>query len=284
MARVADAIDIFKLNHRIKVSNPNDELGQLAGTLNSLIARLERAVAEIQRFTADASHEIRTPLAALRSEAESTLRQPRTVEQYQQSLTTVVEEVTRLGRLADQLLSLSRHDAGLVHCRQEHLRVDALVLDVVEQLQPIAAAGQITLHTNSLIPCETIGDDLLIGRALFNVVENAIKYTLPGGDVKIQCSVVDSAIELTVTDTGIGIAQEHLPRIFDRFYRVDSSRSLASGGTGLGLAIARAAIETHEGRIDIMSDVGVGTTVTIQLPDRSRPMLTPTETVMCHSE
>lgn len=284
MVRVADAIDITRLNQRIQVSNPNDELGHLAGTLNSLIGRLERAVEEIQRFTADASHEIRTPLAVLRAEAESALRKPRSSEQYQQSLTTIVDEATHLGRLADQLLNLSRHDAGLTRCRGEHLRVDALIRDVVEQLQPIAAERDITLRTPALEPCETIGDDLQVGHVIFNVIENALKYTLPQGAVSIRCSVVATEILITVKDTGVGIAAEHLPRVFDRFYRVDSSRNIASGGTGLGLAIARAAVQSHGGRIEIDSEVGVGTIVSIHLPDHSRPACISSAAVMCQCE
>jgi heavy metal sensor kinase len=266
IVQVAAAITISGLDRRIEVSNPHDEIGHLAATLNLLIARLERAVAEIQRFTADASHELRTPLAVLRSEAESALRKTRSPEEYQRTLTVVVEEATRLGSLADQLLNLSRQDAGIVACRQEPVRVDALLLDVVEQLRPLASVRGVALETGDIESCEILGDDLQLGQAFFNVVENAIKYTQPGGSIDLECRVLEGCVEVMVRDTGIGIPVEHLGRVFDRFYRVDSSRQSRTGGAGLGLAISRTAVLAHHGEIQVESEVGIGTTVTIRLP------------------
>jgi heavy metal sensor kinase len=270
IVRIADSINISNLNRRIEVPNRHDELGQLAGTLNSLIARLEQAVEEIQRFTADASHELRTPLAVLRAEAESALRKPRTSEEYQQSLTTVVEEATRLGRLADQLLNLSRHDAGLTNLRRERLSVDALLLDIVEQLRPLAATRSITLNIGSMKSFELVGDDLLLRQAIFNLADNAIKYTRKHGEVTVECEADTVGAQIRVIDTGIGIPHEHLPRVFERFYRVDPSRNTDIGGAGLGLAITRATVQLHGGSIEIDSKVNVGTTVTIRLPGASR--------------
>ncbi len=267
IVQVAAGITISDLDRRIEVTNPHDELGHLATTLNSLIARLERAVDEIQRFTADASHELRTPLAVLRSEAESALRKRRTPEEYEQTLSIVVEEATRLGCLADQLLSLSRHDAGVTECRQESVRVDALLLDVVEQLRPVAEARGVVLETTAIESYEMAGDDIRLSQAFFNVVDNAIKYTAKNGSVDIQCRVKNWSAVIDIRDTGIGIPSEHLGRVFDRFYRVDSSRHSQSGGAGLGLAIARTAVLAHQGEISIQSEPGVGTTVTIRLPE-----------------
>ena len=266
IARVAETITISNLHQRIDVVNPQDELGHLASTLNSLIARLERAVDEIQRFTADASHELRTPLAVLRMEAESALRVRRSPEEYERTLSTVVEEATRMGRLADQLLNLSRHDAGIIDCRREPVRVDALLLDVVEQARSLAADKGISLDTTAISPAEMMGDDLLLGQAVFNVLENAIKYTPHGGCVTVQCELRAETILLRIHDTGIGIPREHLDRVFDRFYRVDPSRHSATGGAGLGLAITRSAIQMHGGDIEIQSEVGVGTTFIIRFP------------------
>jgi heavy metal sensor kinase len=270
IVRIADSINISNLNQRIEVPNRHDELGQLAGTLNSLIARLEQAVEEIQRFTADASHELRTPLAVLQAEAESALRRPRSSEEYQQALSTVVEEAIRLGRLADQLLNLSRHDAGVTNLRRERLRVDALLLDIVEQLRPLAGTRSITLNIGSMNSLEVFGDDLLLSQALFNIVDNAIKYTRDHGDVTVECEVDAVGAQIRVIDTGIGIPHEHLPHVFDRFYRVDTSRNSAIGGAGLGLAITRANVQLHGGSIEIESEVNVGTTVTIRFPLASR--------------
>lgn len=269
IVQVAAGITISDLDRRIEVTNPHDELGHLATTLNSLIARLERAVDEIQRFTADASHELRTPLAVLRSEAESALRKRRTPEEYEQTLSIVVEEATRLGCLADQLLSLSRHDAGVTECRQESVRVDALLLDVVEQLRPVAEARGVELEASAIESYEMVGDDIRLSQAFFNVLDNAIKYTAKNGLVDIRCRVRNWSAVIDIHDTGIGIPSEHLGRVFDRFYRVDSSRHSQSGGAGLGLAIARTAILAHQGEISIQSEPGVGTTVTIRLPEAS---------------
>ncbi|MBI1349301.1 HAMP domain-containing protein [bacterium] len=266
IVRVAEAITITDLDRRIEVLNPHDELGHLAMTLNSLIARLERAVDEIQRFTADASHELRTPLAILRSEAESALRRPRTSEEYEQTLTVVVEEAVRLGSLADQLLSLSRHDAGITEIRHDPIFVDALLQDVVDKLQPSAETRGIALTSSHRESCELRGDDIRLSQVFFNVVDNAIKYTTSGGVVDITCHILERCAVIAVRDTGIGIPPEHLVRVFDRFYRVDSSRHSLTGGAGLGLAICRTAVLAHSGEIHIQSEVGVGTTVTIRLP------------------
>lgn len=266
MVEVAAAITISDLHRRIEVTNPHDELGHLATTLNSLIARLERAVNEIQRFTADASHELRTPLAVLRTEAESALRKPRTPEEYRSALSVVIEEATRLGRLADQLLNLTRNDSGLTACIQESVRVDAVLLDVAEQLRPLAAARGLTLSSKTVEPCEITGDDIRLSQAFFNVVDNAIKYTPEGGTVDVECRVEDESAVVVVRDSGIGIAHSHLSRVFDRFYRVDASRHSESGGAGLGLAIARSALRAHNGEITIQSEVGIGTVMIMTLP------------------
>lgn len=271
IVRVAASITISDLDRRIEVLNPHDELGYLATTLNSLISRLERAVDEIQRFTADASHELRTPLAILRTEAEAALRKPRSQEEYERTLTVVVEEATRLGCLADQLLSLSRHDAGITECRQEPVCVDALLLDVVDKLEPFAEARGLVVTTKNLEACEVVGDDIRLSQAFFNIVDNAIKFTPDGGVIEITCRTEDRFAMIVVRDTGIGIPTEHLDRVFDRFYRVDSSRNSETGGSGLGLAIARTAVLAHGGEIAIHSEQGVGTTVTIRLPSIFRP-------------
>lgn len=267
IASVANSITIDHLDRRIKIVNPNDEIGQLSGTLNSLIARLENAVCEIQRFTADASHELRTPLAALRSEAESALRSKRTPDEYERTLVVVVDEATRLGRLTDQLLNLSRLDAGTVQYGRDCVRLDALLLDVAEQLRPLAQQRNVRLNIGVVQPCELLGDDIRMSQALFNVLENALKYTSPEGHVEIHCRVTGLRAVIEVQDTGIGIPAEQLPHVFDRFYRGDASRNCSIGGTGLGLSIARAAVLAHGGTIEIASQPETGTKVTIQFSE-----------------
>ncbi|HQX52282.1 MAG TPA: HAMP domain-containing sensor histidine kinase [Planctomycetaceae bacterium] len=267
IATVANSITIDRLDRRIEIVNPNDEIGRLASTLNSLIARLENAVTEIQRFTADASHELRTPLAALRSEAESALRSRRSPEEYEQTLTVVVEEAARLGRLTDQLLNLSRLDAGTIHYDYECVRLDALLLDVTEQLNPLAEQRGVAMRISEVQPCEIQGDDIRLSQTFFNILENALKYTAAEGHVEIRCCVSGGSAVVEVQDTGIGIPAEQLPHVFDRFFRGDPSRNCTVGGTGLGLSIARAAVLAHGGTIEICSQPSAGTTVTIRLPD-----------------
>jgi heavy metal sensor kinase len=263
---IANSINISCLDRRVEVINSHDEIGKLAAALNSLISRLEQAVIEIRRFTADASHEIRTPIAVLRAEAESTLRAFRTPEEYERVLHSVVEQTTRLGKLTDQLLNLSRYDAGIIPVACEPVQIDALLQDVADHLLPLAATSGITLTCEIQLPCEVLGDDIRISQAFFNVIENAIKYTPQNGAVKIHLSVINHAAVIEVKDSGIGIPLEDLPHIFERFYRVDPSRQSVDGGMGLGLSIAKAAIEAHQGTITLQSQSGKGTTVTIALP------------------
>lgn len=265
VVEVANAIDITCLDRRIHVANPHDEIGRLSLALNSLIIRLEQAVSEIRRFTADASHEIRTPLAVLRAEAEATLRSSRSPEEYARALRVIVDEAARLGRLADQLLHLSRYDAGILQCAHESVALEALLQDVSEQLQSLAADRQVTLHCELNAGCEVLGDDIRLSQVFFNIVENAIKYA-PGGEVTIRLQLIDQWAVVDVEDNGEGIPDPALPHVFERFYRVDSSRQRESGGAGLGLSIARAAVLAHQGTIDIRSQVGVGTIVTVRLP------------------
>ncbi|MEJ7592809.1 MAG: HAMP domain-containing sensor histidine kinase [Planctomycetaceae bacterium] len=266
IVEMANAVTIDSLNRRVEVPNPRDEIGRLAATLNSLIERLELAVQEIKRFTADASHEIRTPLAALRMEAELALRADRSPEQYKSALQVVVDEATRLGRLADQLLSLSRYDAGMIECVRAPVQLDAILQDVVEQLQPVANDHRVLLKAVRTQPCQVNGDDVGLRQVVYNVIENALKYTNSGGTVLIQCTTRQETVVCEVVDTGVGISDEHLPHIFNRFYRIDSSRHSENGGAGLGLSIARTIVLAHGGTIEICSRPHAGTVVSICLP------------------
>lgn len=266
IGQVANEITISNLHERIQVLNPHDEIGVLSTTLNSLISRLERAVLEIRRFTADASHEIRTPLAALRLEAESALRSSRSPEEYRRALNVVVEEATRLGRLADQLLTLSRHDAGVVEQVRESVRLDAVIQDVIDQLKPCAEARGVALKCELIEPCEILGNDIQLSQLFFNIIQNAIKYTPEGGTISVWGRISVPNAVFGIEDTGIGIAEEHVPRVFDRFYRVDSSRRSQGGGAGLGLAIAESTAHAHNASIELSSELGVGTRVFVRFP------------------
>jgi heavy metal sensor kinase len=266
MATTAALITASRLSDRIEITNADDELGHLGQTLNAMMDRLQRAVEELQRFTADAAHELRTPLAVLQTEAEVALRMPRTADEYRHVVEVALDESRRLTRLADRLLQLSRHDSGLHPFRREEVPLDALLKDVTDQIRTSAAEKGVALEVGPLGEWIVVGDDIQLSQLLFNLLDNAIKFTPPGGRVSIGGEQRDGGIFLQVSDTGTGIPTADLPHVFDRFYRADKSRNGNTGGTGLGLAICQAIVIAHGGRIGLESRSGAGTTVHVSLP------------------
>jgi heavy metal sensor kinase len=268
MVQTADQITAARLDRRIDVRHSDDELGRLARTLNGMIARLERSFEEIRRFTADAAHELRTPIAVLRNEAEVALRMPREPERYRAVLEDQLEELERLSRLADRLLFLCRGDAGLLAIAREPVALRDVAEDVVEHMRVVAEAKGVTLDSEGGAPCLVRGDEDQLRRLLFNLVDNAIKFTPARGIVTVETTGRDAEARIIVADSGIGIPPEHLPHVFQRFYRVDPTGGPDMGGSGLGLAIARSIAEAHGGAIAIESTVGVGTRIILTLPAR----------------
>jgi heavy metal sensor kinase len=267
LVREARAITAQSLDRRLPVANPHDELGRLAATVNDMVGRLERSFAEMRRFTADASHELRTPLAVIRAETESALGRA-TREDVQQMLGCALEECDRLSRLTDQLLTLARQDAGLLAQRREPVNLAELTAGVVETLRPLADAKGLTLAVEPGAPAaETVvrGDADRFRQVLLNVLDNALKHTA-AGSVTARVKAAGPAVVIEVRDTGEGIPPEHLPHVFERFYRVDKARTREQGGTGLGLSIARSIVEAHGGRIELTSTPGQGTTCVVTLP------------------
>jgi heavy metal sensor kinase len=264
--RRAEQITADRLDRRLPVANPGDELGRLTRTVNAMIARLEDSFAEIRRFTADASHELRMPLAAIRVEAEVALGKPLTVEQHQELLGSILEECGRLARLIDQLLALAREDAGGPRPEPAPVDLAALVAGVVETMRPLAEARGVALRHDPDGPLRVRGEDARLRQVFFNLLDNAIKYTPEGGAVAVGLGEAGGEAVVTVRDTGVGISAEHLSHVFDRFYRVDKARSRAEGGAGLGLSIARKIVTDHGGRIELTSTPGQGTTCTVALP------------------
>jgi heavy metal sensor kinase len=266
--RSTEEITADRLDRRLPVANPADELGRLAQTINAMIARLERSFAEVRRFTADASHELRTPLTSIRAETEVALGNRLTAEDYQELLRSILEECERLTRLTDQLLTLCREDAGTKRPPGEPVDLGRLVGDVVETIRPLAEAKQLQLGSsrNGLLTIR--GDEARLRQVFYNLLDNAIKYTPPGGRITVQLDQGEGAAVVRVCDTGIGIPPDHLPHVFDRFYRVDRSRSREQGGTGLGLSIAQSIVAAHGGTIHLDSAPGQGTTCTVILPEK----------------
>jgi heavy metal sensor kinase len=266
LRRSADAITAERLSDRLPVPDPGDELGRLAATVNAMIARLERSFAEIRRFTADASHELRTPLAAIRVEAESALDRARTVDDYRAVVGSILEECGRLTRLTDQLLALAREDAGVAHTEPEAVELGELVGGVAETLRPVAESKRLTLATDLAPGVIVRGNPVRLRQMVMNLIDNAVKYTPEGGSVRVEVGRDSDRAVVTVADTGVGIPEEHLPRVFERFYRVDKARSRDMGGTGLGLSIARGIATGLGGTIELASTPGAGTAAVVVLP------------------
>jgi heavy metal sensor kinase len=266
IVEVANRITATDLHQRVEIANAGDELGRLAQTINSLIDRLQKAIEEMRRFTADAAHELRTPLAVLRSGIEVSLRTPRSADEYRRALEAAADESHRLTRLADQLLFLSRQEAGMMQIEREEVRLDALLKDVADQFEAPAREAGVTLAVEPIEPCSVRGDDVRLSQVFFNALDNAIKYTPPGGRVSLRARSVGARLRIEVEDTGIGISPEHLGHVFKRFYRAEPPPNGERNGAGLGLAIAQSAVAAHGGEIWLESYVGRGTVLRVELP------------------
>jgi signal transduction histidine kinase len=199
----------------------------------------------------------------MRNEAEVTLRSPRSSEEYRGSLESLLEECERLTHLADQLLYLCREDAGTRKLSLADVQLDQVAAEVAEHVRALAQEKNVELRSGALTACRVRGDEDALRRLIFNLLDNAVKYTPRQGAVTLELNRHDSHVEIVVSDTGTGIPADHVPHIFKRFYRVDASRQ--GGGTGLGLAISRAIVESHGGQIEIESQVGQGTQVKVTL-------------------
>ncbi len=266
IADTANRISAENLNQRLEVGNSNDELGRLSTTLNQMFDRLSVSMAQMKQFTSDAAHELRSPIASLRTRAEVALRSTRTLGEYQGVVRETLAEASLMSELVDQLLLLSRHDSGQQTAQFEEIRVDVLWRDVVDRFRAVAEEKELSLKLSDLPAWIMRGDDVWLSQLFWNLLYNARKYTLRGGEILVSARIVGQEWLCTVQDTGIGIEARHLPRIFDRFYRVGTSRARTEGGTGLGLAICKSIAEAHGGRILVSSEMGVGTSFLVALP------------------
>jgi heavy metal sensor kinase len=283
MTQAARRIEAERLAERLEGAEADDELGRLARTLNEMLARLEAGFAQIRRFSADASHELRTPLTVMKGEIEVALRSAREPAEYQRVLGSALEEVERMARLVDDLLMLSRADAGALRWDKGPVELDRVVEEIAKQGEVLGRAHGVQVAIQSLEPLIVPGDEQRLRQLLLNLVHNAVKYTPSGGRVTLGMrrasgepsdpaiarspdrTAADGA-EITVSDTGVGIPAEAVPRIFERFYRVDGARSREAGGAGLGLCIAKTIAEAHGGSIVVTSTLGQGSTFTVRLP------------------
>ena len=267
MATTARHISSTNLRERILPEGYPFELASLASTFNKMLDRLEESFERISRFSADIAHDLRTPVNNIRGEAEVALARARSADEYRDVIESFLEEAVRLSALIGDLLFLARSESPLTHLRREPVDVGELLGRVREYYEASAADGGVSLSTSVADkPVIAELDRTLLQRAVGNLVSNALANTPPGGAVVMGTRADPSTICIEVSDTGVGIPAEALPRVFDRFFRVDSSRSQSSGGTGLGLAIVQSIVQLHGGNVQIWSQPGQGTRVTLHMP------------------
>jgi heavy metal sensor kinase len=265
ISSTASRIAQGNLSERIDLQETDSELGRLAGVLNSTFARLEAAFAQQKQFTADASHELRTPLAVIISETQTALSRERTGEQYRETVQVCLDTAQQMRRLTQSLMKLARFDAGQEPLEQSPLDLADTAAACVELIRPLAVEQEVRLETD-LRASGTVGDPDRLGQVITNLLINAVQFNRGGGEVRITTGVHEGGALLTVFNTGPGIPAEHLPHIFERFYRVDKARARSEGHAGLGLAICKAIVEAHGGSITVSSEPGVSATFSVRLP------------------
>lgn len=243
--------------------------GAAANTFNELLDRVEAAHVSQHRFVADASHELRTPLTILRGEIDVTLRRPRSPQEYAEVLQSSREEIERLSRLTDNLLTLARADAGETLVRREPVDMTTVARDICRKLATLSEQRKVPLTCEASEQAFVSGDAVALAQIVFNLVENALRYTTPGESTTVRVVVIEGEVVVEIEDHGSGIGAEHLPHLFERFYRVDKARSREFGGVGLGLSIVKTLAEAHGGSIEVRSVVGQGSTFTVRLPGSS---------------
>ncbi len=266
MADSARRIGEQNLHQRLPVSNPDDELGNLAISFNALLNRLEKSFARLKQFTSDAAHELRTPLTAIRSTGEVSLQESHDSQYYRNVIGSILEENRRLTRLIDSLLFLSRADSDKIKVRKEVLPLFLFLEQTVEFIQPLAEekGQQLLLRGSRKIKVKADRD--LLREAMLNILDNAIKYAPPDSSITVEIQQLHNEIRISVADEGPGIPADQIDKIFRRFYRVDKARSRKMGGSGLGLAISRWAIQAQGGRITAQNRPQGGAVFTIILP------------------
>ena len=268
ITQAARTISETDLNHRLNIAG-KDELAELAGTFDGMLARLQTAFERQRQFVADASHELRTPLTIVNLESSRALAAKRTPQEYQRALGVIQGENEFMSHLVNQLLTLARMDAGQLEVEKKVLDISDIALDAVERLIPLAEKKNVRLDAGELPEVKILGDRQYLMQMISNLIENGIKYTVGAEKhIRVETGLEGETAWVRVSDNGEGIAPEHLEHLFDRFYRVDKARSREEadqqGGTGLGLSIVDWIVKAHDGEVRVESTLGIGTTFEVR--------------------
>ena len=261
----AEEIEARSLKRGISAYSDTAEYHRLVQVLNSMLSRLQGSFDAQRRFTADASHELRSPLTAMRGELELALRRERDPEEYRRVIGSTLEEAVRLSRMAEDLLTLARTDAGAVKAHTTPVDVAQLVGDVAERLRTTAMARDVTVRVDAVGDTSAVADADMLGRAAWNLLDNATRHAPPGSTVDVRVEGNGDRVTLEVLDRGPGLGHTPPDQVFERFFRADASRSV-EGGTGLGLAIVKAIAEVHHGTVEAGARPGGGARFVLRIP------------------
>ena len=263
----AEKIGVQNLSQRLPVPKAEDELRRLTETVNAMLGRIESSVHRIQQFTADASHDLRTPLSLIRTNAELALRRPRTEAEYRETLERILGASEETTQLIESLLTLARADVGAAQLQFDFIELTPLLHKAARKAALLALERGIAFSENIVPhPLPIFAEAVATERLLLALLDNAVKYTPPGGRVQLRSFAEAEFAVVEIEDTGIGICQQDLPHIWDRFFRADQARSREVPGSGLGLSIARWVVEAHRGTIEVSSRLGEGSVFRIRLP------------------
>lgn len=266
ITRSARRITAENLGLRLVVANPRDEIGRLAETFNTTLARLEDSFIRTRRFSIDVSHELRTPLTILLGNTEVGLKWAKEPDEFRSILKSNLDEIQRMSAIIEHLLELSKADEGKLSLVMEEIELSALLRELVQQMQPFAEEKGVVILWGEAAELWVPGDRKRLRQLFSTLLDNAVRYTPPGGRVHVSLEGVSDRAKISVRDSGVGIAAEDLPWIFDRFYRVDEARNRAHGGSGLGLSLAKSFAQAHGGEIVVESTPGLGSVFIVYLP------------------
>jgi len=266
ITETAARITSKNLNERITVPTGKDEIIILINTLNSMIDRLEKSFLTVQQFSHDAAHELKTPLTIIRGELEMLLKEDKCSDELVKTIENIIEEIQYLSSIANKLLLIHSLDTGKVEHHFIAVKLDKIIEETFQDAKILSAEKNLSLRLEKNDPVEVTGDEELLIRLLWNIIDNAVKFTPFGGNISLSLEKRGGNAVITVTDTGVGIPQEDIPKIFNRFYRVDKSHSRQLGGSGLGLAICKWIVELHKGEITVKSEVNKGSQFAVILP------------------